>query len=131
MVAGHILESTKGIKNKLGHTYMLMRGSTDDKNHNPILHFTLIISPYFFHKRLFSLSCLGVQVVFGLQDLSFIDNSHLWSILCFQRFSCYNQSLLSIEIKFLTLGIYISAQKNLLKQEIFFSFFFNHLFFFI
>ena len=38
-----------------------MKGSTEDKNHNPILHFTCIISPYFFHKRLFSLSCLGVQ----------------------------------------------------------------------
>jgi len=43
---------------------MLIRGSAKDKNHNPILHFT--ISPLLrtFHKKLFSLSCLGVQVVF-------------------------------------------------------------------
>ena len=57
---GHILESIKGIEIKLG-AYI---------------------------KRLFSLSCLGVQVVFGLQVLPFIDNSHLGSILRFQRFSC-------------------------------------------
>ena len=48
----------KGLKINLVHTQMLMRGSTDDKNHNPILHFTLIISPYFFIKRLFSLHVL-------------------------------------------------------------------------
>jgi len=27
---------------------MLMRGSAEDKNHNPIIHFTSVISPYFF-----------------------------------------------------------------------------------
>jgi len=47
------------IEIKLG-TYI--EASTEDKNHKPILHFTWIISP-FLHKRLFSLSCLGVQVV--------------------------------------------------------------------
>ena len=61
--AGHILESTKGIEIKLVIYIMLIKGSAEDKNHNPIVHFTWIISP-FFHKRLFSLSCLGVQVVF-------------------------------------------------------------------
>jgi len=40
---------------------MLMKGSTEDKNHNPILlELSLLI---FFHERLFSLSCLGLQVV--------------------------------------------------------------------
>jgi len=43
---------------------MLMRGSEVDKNHNPTLHFTWVISPYFFLKRLFSLSCLCVQMLF-------------------------------------------------------------------
>jgi len=61
-----------------------MKGSTEDKNHNPILHITWIISLYFFHKQLVSLSCLGV----GIQLLPFIDNSHLGSILRFQLFSC-------------------------------------------
>jgi len=43
---------------------MLMRGSAEEKNHNPILHFTWIISPYYFSwNRWFSLSCLNVQVV--------------------------------------------------------------------
>jgi len=37
---------------------MLMKGSTEDKNHNPNLHFTWVITP--FHKRWFSLSCLCV-----------------------------------------------------------------------
>jgi len=27
---------------------MLIRGAAEDKNINPILHFTLIISPYYF-----------------------------------------------------------------------------------
>ena len=41
---GHILESTKRIKIKLGtHTQMLMRGSAEDKNHTPILHFTSVL----------------------------------------------------------------------------------------
>jgi len=40
---------------------MLIRGSAEDKNHNPILHLTVIIL-ITFHKRWFSLSCLGVQV---------------------------------------------------------------------
>jgi len=35
------------------HTYMLIRGNAEDKNHNPILHLTW-----------FSMSCLGVQVMF-------------------------------------------------------------------
>ena len=35
----NILERTKGIEIKLG-TWMLMKGSTEDKNHIPILHFT-------------------------------------------------------------------------------------------
>ena len=64
---------------------MLMKGSTEDKNHNPILHFTWIISPYFFHKMLFSLSCLGVQVVLDYKFWLLVDNIHLWSILRFQR----------------------------------------------
>ena len=32
---------------------MAMRGSAEDKNHNPILHFTWITSPYFFIKGCF------------------------------------------------------------------------------
>jgi len=32
---------------------MLMRGSAEDKIHNPTLHFTWIISPYFFSKVYF------------------------------------------------------------------------------
>jgi len=39
---GHILESTKGIK--LGTYIDVMRGSAEDKNHNPILHFTWVVS---------------------------------------------------------------------------------------
>ena len=50
-----------------------------------LLELSLLI---FLHKRLFSLSCLGVHVVFGLQVLPFIDNSHLGSILWFQWCSC-------------------------------------------
>jgi len=30
----------KGLKLNLVHTQMLMKGSAEDKNHNPILHFT-------------------------------------------------------------------------------------------
>jgi len=30
----------KGLKLNLVHTYMLIRGSAEDKNYNPILHFT-------------------------------------------------------------------------------------------
>ena len=37
---GHIMESTNGLKLNLVHTLMLMRGSTEDNNHNPILHIT-------------------------------------------------------------------------------------------
>ena len=55
-----------------------------DKNHNPILHFTLLNS---FHKMLFSISCLGSSGV-ELQVLPFIDNRHLGSIHHFQQFSC-------------------------------------------
>ena len=49
----------KGLKLNLVPTQMLTRGNAEDRNHNPILHFTS------FHKRWFSLSCLGVQVVFA------------------------------------------------------------------
>jgi len=38
----------KGLKLNLVHTQMLMRGSAEDKNNTPILHFTLVISPYSF-----------------------------------------------------------------------------------
>ena len=38
-----------------------MKGRTEDKDLHPILHFTTALD--FFHKRLFSLSCFGVQVV--------------------------------------------------------------------
>jgi len=49
---------------------MKMKGSTEAKNHNHILQFT---SYLVFHKRLFSLSCLGIQVV--LESIQpFIDN---------------------------------------------------------
>ena len=41
---------------------MLIRGSTEDRNHNPVLHFTYL-SLLLFIKGCF-LSCLGVQVVF-------------------------------------------------------------------
>ena len=32
----------KGLKLNCVHTQVLMKGSTEDKNHNPILHFTLL-----------------------------------------------------------------------------------------
>ena len=51
---------------------MLTIGSTEDKDHNPIIHFSWIISLYFFHKRLFSLSCLGVQVVLDYKFCLFL-----------------------------------------------------------
>ena len=38
--AGYILESTKGIEIKLVIYIMLIKGSAEDKNHNPIVHFT-------------------------------------------------------------------------------------------
>jgi len=50
---GHIFESTKGIEIKLGTCIDVTR----------TIHFTWVISPNLFHKRWFSLSCLGVQVV--------------------------------------------------------------------
>jgi len=57
---------------------MLMRGSAEHKNHNPILHFTsaLII---IFHKTVvfFVYKLSGV----GLQVLPFIDNRLLWSFI--------------------------------------------------
>ena len=90
---GHILESTKGIEIK--HTLMLMRGNTEDKNNNPVLHFTWInyLSLSFFIKNvvLFVISWCTSSV--GLQVLPFIDNCHLGSILCFQRFSLLFQDL--------------------------------------
>jgi len=42
---------------------MAVRGSAEDKNHNPIILLELSLFNSF-HKRWFSLSCLGVQVVF-------------------------------------------------------------------
>jgi len=60
---------------------MLMKGNTEDKNDNPILHFT---SYLLFHKRLFYLSCLAwCTSGVGLQVLPFIDNSVLGSIFSF------------------------------------------------
>jgi len=44
---------------------MLMRGSGEDKNHNPILHFTSVLTK--------------IIIVFFV--MSFIDNRHLGSIL--------------------------------------------------
>jgi len=56
---------------------------TEYKNHNPILHLYWIISP-FFHKRWFSLSCLGVQVVldykFCYRQYAFREHSSLPAI---------------------------------------------------
>ena len=60
---GHILKVLKGLKLNLVHTLMLMRGSTEHMNHNAsyiLLESSLLI---YFHKRLFSLSCLGVHVM--------------------------------------------------------------------
>jgi len=65
---------------------MLIRGSTVDKNHNPTLHFTLDISPIFFHKRLFSLSYLGSTSSVGIQVLLFIDNRHLEAFIACNNF---------------------------------------------
>ena len=73
---GHILESTKGIEIKLG-TYIDVR-----KTRTIILSYILLELSLFitFHKRWFSLSCLGVQVVFDYNILTFsIDNRHLGS----------------------------------------------------
>jgi len=61
---------------------MLIKRSTEDKNHNPILHFTLVTFPYL----VFLSSCTSGA---GLQSLLFIDNYHLGSIHCFQRYSCF------------------------------------------
>ena len=41
---GHILESEKGLKLNLVHTYMLMTESAGDRNHTPILHFTSVLN---------------------------------------------------------------------------------------
>ena len=58
-------------------------------NHNAILDLTWIISPYSFHKRLFSLSCLGVQVRCWITSSDFYRlYSHLRSIFRFQRSFC-------------------------------------------
>ena len=43
---GHILESTKGIKIKVCTYIDVNERKYKDKNHNPILHFTWIISSY-------------------------------------------------------------------------------------
>ena len=83
----HILESTKGIEIKLG-TYIDVIESTEDKNHNPILHFTCVISPYFFPYTVVYFVMSWCTSGIGLQVLPFIDNSHLGSILHFQGFSC-------------------------------------------
>ena len=45
---GHILERTKGIEFKLGTYIDVNERSLVDKNHNPTLHYTWVISPYFF-----------------------------------------------------------------------------------
>ena len=60
---GHILESTKGIKIKLG-TYIDVNEMKYRRQELlSYLTFYLNCLSLFFHKRLFSLSCLGVQVV--------------------------------------------------------------------
>ena len=64
---------------------MLMKGSTENKNHNPMLHFTLIISPYFFPQKVVFFVMSWCTSGVGLQVLPFIDNSHLGSILRFQH----------------------------------------------
>ena len=56
---GHILESTIGIEIEVG-TYIVQTTRTI------ILSYSLLaLSPSLFIKRLFSLSCLGVQVMFN------------------------------------------------------------------
>ena len=47
----HILESPKGIEIKHGTYIDVNRGAAEDKNHNTILHFTWVIFPDYFHKR--------------------------------------------------------------------------------
>jgi len=86
---GHILESTKGIEIKLGTYIDVNERKYRRQETNIIIHFTWIISPYFFHKRLFSWHVWCTSGVW-LQVLPLIDNSHLRSILRFQRFSFYN-----------------------------------------
>ena len=75
------MESTKGIEIKLG-TYIDVneRKCRQQETYSYYMNFL----SYKFYKLLFSLSCLGVQVVLGLQVLPFIDNSHLGSIFPFQ-----------------------------------------------
>jgi len=62
---------------------MLLRGSAEDKNHNRILHFLNS-----FHKRCFSLSCIGLQVSF---DYNFCLYRHyaFGEHSSFQQFPCY------------------------------------------
>ena len=46
---------------------MLIRGSAEDKNHNPILHFTWVISPYYFSlKVIFFVMSFSLQVVYKI-----------------------------------------------------------------
>jgi len=61
---GHILESTKGIEIKLG-TYIYVNEKVR-KTRTIILPYILLELSLFitFHERWFSLSCLGLQVVF-------------------------------------------------------------------
>jgi len=62
---------------------MAVRGSALYKNHNPTLHFTSVISPYFFVVSW----CTSVV---RLQILPLIDNQHLASIHRFQLYSWYS-----------------------------------------
>jgi len=64
---------------------MAVRESAVRRNHNTILHFTWVISPYRWHKMWFSWSCLGVQ---GKYKSSFYRQSTFWDIRRFQRYSC-------------------------------------------
>ena len=92
----HIMESTKWIEIKLG-TYYINRCYWEEvqKTRTIILSYILLELSLFitFHKRWFSLSCLGVQVVFDyticlLKKIgtwgTFLDSRHV--LVCFGGF---------------------------------------------
>ena len=88
---GHMLESIKGIEIKLG-TYIDVNEEIQ-KTRNIILAYILLELSLFSLKFFFVMSWCTSGV--GLQVLPFIDISHLWSILRFQRFSCFSNFLIT------------------------------------
>ena len=84
---GHIMESTNEIVIKLG-TYIDVNERKCKRQRTIILSYILHLSLIFFIKVVFFVMAWCTSGV-ELQVLPFIDNRHLWSILPFQRFSCF------------------------------------------